>query len=247
MKTPQFKITSATDALASAFHINIRFRSRYRAFSLVEMLVSVGILVILASFLFPGIKSMMEKGKSGQCIAQLHQIGVIFKMFESDHGYYAPASFSALGQDVSPVSQAWYQGATGLDEYFNGSGKDDPNNNMSSLAICPVNRGKSDFKLSLMKYAGSPYFCNFNIMVTGASTPVVRVNALNGRQPSSLVLLLDSKNGRGGADSGDFNASGGWPHTKNTSILWVDGHVSQQVPSTLTTREFRFAGQYGGQ
>ena len=220
-------------------------RSSTRAFSLTELIVTIGILGLLASLLLPGLKDMINKGKSGQCVAQLHQIGVIFKMFENDHGYYVPASWSAAGQDTPNVSQTWYQGATPLDVYFN-THQGDSNNNISALAICPLNRANIA-KGSSMKYAGYPYFYNANIMV-GTALPVVRVGSLNGRTPSSLMILGDSSTTSGhstGNDNTDYNLNGSAPHFKKSSLLWLDGHVTQLDPATLTVRDFRYAGQYG--
>jgi prepilin-type processing-associated H-X9-DG protein len=221
-----------------------------RAFTLTELIVVIGIIMILAALLIPGVKSMVGNSRSAKCRSQLQQIGTVFKLFEADYGFYPPSQF---GNDFPPGSgqistQSWYQGATLLDSYVG----TDPNG-ISALTICPerVAAAPNGLKQSRMAVRGFPYFCNYNIMVgNNPITPLVRTIALNNRAASSLVLLLDASgkttSSFGGNDEKDFAVSGGSPHSSTTSILWADGHVTQQRASSLKTRDFRFAKQYGG-
>lgn len=46
-----------------------------RAFSLAELLVVIGILLLLAGLLFPVLQSAREGGRRSRCLAQMHQLG----------------------------------------------------------------------------------------------------------------------------------------------------------------------------
>jgi prepilin-type N-terminal cleavage/methylation domain-containing protein/prepilin-type processing-associated H-X9-DG protein len=209
-----------------------------RAFTLLELLVVIAIVAILAALLMPAVRSAMNSSKSLKCTAQLRQIGIVFNLFQNDHGYYVPASWEASNMDVPTVSQNWYQTHTPLDVYSSGK--------MGEISVCPCN-------LALNAPVGSgvvgyPYFCNYNLMV-GTALPVVRTKTMT-RNPRTLVLLLDNGASSsphwygGGNDQTDFIPHGASPHSGNTSILWLDGHVSQQLPTSLVTNNFRFASPY---
>jgi prepilin-type N-terminal cleavage/methylation domain-containing protein len=58
---------------------------RARAFTLVELLVSIAILVILASLLLPAFARAKEQARRIKCISNLKQIGLAAKQYALDH------------------------------------------------------------------------------------------------------------------------------------------------------------------
>jgi prepilin-type N-terminal cleavage/methylation domain-containing protein/prepilin-type processing-associated H-X9-DG protein len=65
-------------------------------FTLIELLVVIAIIAILAAILFPVFARARSKAQQAQCISNLKQIIMAFKMYAADYGGYYP-----LGQDNS--------------------------------------------------------------------------------------------------------------------------------------------------
>jgi prepilin-type processing-associated H-X9-DG protein/prepilin-type N-terminal cleavage/methylation domain-containing protein len=58
------------------------------AFTLVELLVVLGIIVVLAAMLLPALARAHEKGIRAHCLNNLHQLGLALHMYVDDSRYY---------------------------------------------------------------------------------------------------------------------------------------------------------------
>ncbi len=68
-----------------AFHHRTRSGAA-RAFTLVELLVVIGIVAVLASMALPALSRSKAKAKQIQCVNNLRQLGVAARMYHGDHG-----------------------------------------------------------------------------------------------------------------------------------------------------------------
>jgi prepilin-type N-terminal cleavage/methylation domain-containing protein len=69
-------------------------KSTSKAFTLIELLVVIAIIAILAALLLPALAKAKEAARRSQCINNIKQIGLAFKVWEGDHGDKYPTAVS---------------------------------------------------------------------------------------------------------------------------------------------------------
>jgi len=69
-----------------------------RAFTLIELLMVIGIVVVLAALLLPTISRTKESGRSAVCLNNLHQIGIGLQLYVQENQNRMPTMF-----DRSPI------------------------------------------------------------------------------------------------------------------------------------------------
>jgi prepilin-type N-terminal cleavage/methylation domain-containing protein/prepilin-type processing-associated H-X9-DG protein len=87
-------MTSLTEGFMS-----IEQRER-RGFTLVELIVAIGVIVVLLSLLIPTISRAKDQAKSVKCMANLHSIGLALMMYTQQYGYY-PAECATWRTEVA--------------------------------------------------------------------------------------------------------------------------------------------------
>src|SRR5690348_4417738 len=77
-----------------------------RGFSLVELLVVIGIIALLISILLPAVNAARERGNQLKCLANLHSISQAAEMHVLDHHGYLPAAghhWDLIGGQLTPA------------------------------------------------------------------------------------------------------------------------------------------------
>jgi len=83
---------------------------RRRGFSLVELLIILGILVILAGLLFPVFAQARERAKRSQCISNFHQISTSTLLYLEDYNdQFSPVNQQLVDVPNSRNDRTWVQ------------------------------------------------------------------------------------------------------------------------------------------
>src|SRR5215212_5852488 len=101
-------------------------RSRRNAFTLVELLVVIGIIAILVALLLPTLSRAREAANRIKCASQLRQLGQFAAMYAGSYNNFLPLGYVsydsyAPGSDViwfMQKSPFWANGPVGLGYLF---------------------------------------------------------------------------------------------------------------------------------
>jgi len=125
------------------------------AFTLVELLIVIGIVGLLAGLLLPALSRAKESGRSTACLSNLHQIGIALQLYVQDN------------QNTLPTMYDW---STNLVSNTNGLPINLVLSNYigsSNVFRCPSERGR------LFELTGSSY--SWNSLLNGQDADRLRV------------------------------------------------------------------------
>lgn len=71
------------------------FKTRYQGFTLIELLVLIAIVAIMAMLVYPGGPSEKARALRINCVNNLKQCGLAFRVWEGDNNYKFPPQVSA--------------------------------------------------------------------------------------------------------------------------------------------------------
>jgi prepilin-type N-terminal cleavage/methylation domain-containing protein/prepilin-type processing-associated H-X9-DG protein len=207
----------------------VRPRAGGRGFTLIELLVVIVIIGILAGLLLPAFAASKNKARAAQCLSNLRQWGLAFRIYADDNGDFLPRR----GQGVQTLAQIdrptdWFNAlppCLGLPAFQQMlANNQQPAARDQSVFICPAasDPGGTYFL---------PYAMNMNLSPWNLSQPTKFSDVL---QPESVVVMADAP----GPYASTFPSSRPFSpvarHASRVNLLFLGGHAQS------------FAGAYIG-
>lgn len=80
----------------------MRSARKSRGFSLVELLVVIGIIALLLSLLLPALARARAKARATLCASHLRELGHVFALYANDNQGFVPRDFTFFAQERQP-------------------------------------------------------------------------------------------------------------------------------------------------
>lgn len=223
------------------------WRGTSRAFTLVELLVVIGIIALLISILLPALSQARSAAQEVQCQSNQRQIALAMMMYANDNKNYLP-----IWREFSGGQYSYWPGRLLEKKYLGGplvlqcpSFIDRDQSGVDFRSLDPQTLPITDWRYNVVHYGYNGYNLGSNYrydQVTKGSGSVndnrsAKITQV--RRPSEVLLLMDAALPtltRGSFVAVDYRpvAPAGWPgpaHSRHKSgrnlvVAWVDRHVS---------------------
>lgn len=212
-----------------------RYRSRHRAFSLLELMIAVVVVAILAAVLTAGMAKARELATGTKCAGQLRALSTGLSNFINDRGYYP-------GVRVTTRPTTWHHA---LEPYMTGGPIPATSAPASYWARCPGNAQTSAGPLG---YSYNQYFGNIPPNASDATddspfNPYWQIRPAQVQEPGKKIVIGDGRDdGVESAFSRNSLRNSANPkdalhprrHLGGGNFLFADGHVERLTPQELT-------------
>jgi prepilin-type N-terminal cleavage/methylation domain-containing protein len=224
-----------------------RSTAKSRGFTLVELLVVIGIIALLVAILLPALNKARQQGNWATCLSNLKQIGNALQLYaQENRGYYPRAASGSNG----PMP----------DDYIFWQEQPPPGRNPDDSALCPYLNAKGDKFKTVMRcpsdlygdrrvkpgreaYGAFRYSYSMNqwwVADPQNSLTGTRHKSSEVKNSSEKILMIEEKEPNDGRWDFTQETVGGDDelgdrHSKQGNILWNDYHVTRLYWKDVST------------
>lgn len=238
-----------------------------RGFTLVEILVVIGVIMLLSAIMFPVFGRVREAGRRTACASNMRQLGLAFSQYVQDAADRLPIAFDGPYGAQKTGGWTYY-------ETFGGPGvkpKFDPTQGSlytyvraAGVYVCPSDTEGRTTQESyaanscvFRKVASGPGECNTTDVTLPAGDCRVGKKLTSFRTPTEWMLLneeaRDSSDTTSSTDDGYLNLKyTGDPaayqntfsqrHFSGSVLTFLDGHSKWYSVGDITTNKFQIGG-----
>src|SRR5687768_14797842 len=173
-------------------------RTKTGGFTLVELLVVIGIIALLVSILLPALGRARDQANRVACLSNIRQIGMAFRMYASDNKDKCPMAAPLSFPDRVGDWIHWQQGINGaglatsaIAPYLSSGNGPARGSALEKIFRCPSDRleGRSSFRQYAYSYSMNIYFGSDGNYPQPLGGPPIRLGVT--RNASEKVLVAE--------------------------------------------------------
>jgi prepilin-type N-terminal cleavage/methylation domain-containing protein/prepilin-type processing-associated H-X9-DG protein len=213
-------------------------RDIQRGFTLVELLVVIGIIAVLIALLLPALNRARESAKGVNCMSNLRQIGIAVTLYtQASKGWLPPYRTAVTGFSPPPAYPYYWQFLAAFYQNEEPRVWECPSDNFVIGTAGPIRRHFNERMFSGVRDASFSYGWNIRLPKSSTSiytlpefsyvmnpSPVAKIRA-----PSEAMLFLDAASSVVGPDYVDIPTTWRFDHNKRIACLYVDGHADLRL------------------
>lgn len=179
------------------------------AFSLIEILVSIGIAAVLVALLMSGIQGMAISNRQAGCISNLRSLNIAAHAYANDHNHCFAIGYGSMNGGPISSWNSWMQ------SYI--QSRPSYKTNESGITFCPATKTGAS---GIYARNATTWLTDYNVNRFVFSD--TETNNRRSKIPGSRIMIFD---GQGGVAGSAATANQRLRHRGRFNVIFVDGSV----------------------